>query len=191
MNEAAAEADSPSSDSESCPKLSKPPTTLRYNSTQPNPYNSRPLSIKKSQSSEKGEANILRGDIIIEMLIDLHVNSHFSQPTVRPTSLTLNSLQTDEDPKEIDFFTKQARLQIEARMALAQAKDMAHMQMEVRVNLLRLESNMKNCIIVFRILRRWNVKSRRSRQSQTLSAVRSKRSASIFRRRNGEFHDKC
>lgn len=39
--------------------------------------------------------------------------------------------KTDEDPKEIDFFTKQARLQIEARMALAQAKDIAHMQMEV------------------------------------------------------------
>uniref|UniRef100_A0A182VRG5 SCHIP-1 domain-containing protein n=1 Tax=Anopheles minimus TaxID=112268 RepID=A0A182VRG5_9DIPT len=29
-----------------------------------------------------------------------------------------------------DFFTKQAKLQIEARMALCQAKDMAHMQME-------------------------------------------------------------
>lgn len=53
---------------------------------------------------------------------------------MRPTSLTLSSLQTDEDPKEIDFFTKQARLQIEARMALAQAKDMAHMQMEVSEN---------------------------------------------------------
>lgn len=43
----------------------------------------------------------------------------------------LSEIQTDEDPKEIDFFTKQARLQIEARMALAQAKDIAHMQMEV------------------------------------------------------------
>uniref|UniRef100_A0A182FRW3 SCHIP-1 domain-containing protein n=1 Tax=Anopheles albimanus TaxID=7167 RepID=A0A182FRW3_ANOAL len=30
-----------------------------------------------------------------------------------------------------DFFTKQAKLQIEARMALCQAKDMAHMQMEI------------------------------------------------------------
>lgn len=56
---------------------------------------------------------------------------------VRPTSLTPSSLQTDEDPKEIDFFTKQARLQIEARMALAQAKDMAHMQMEVSENGMR------------------------------------------------------
>lgn len=40
----------------------------------------------------------------------------------------------EDDPKEIDFFTKQARLQIEARMALAQAKDIAHMQMEVNIN---------------------------------------------------------
>lgn len=49
----------------------------------------------------------------------------------RSSALTLDALKTDEDPKEIDFFTKQARLQIEARMALAQAKDIAHMQMEV------------------------------------------------------------
>lgn len=32
---------------------------------------------------------------------------------------------------EADFFARQARLQSEARMALAQAKEMAHMQMEV------------------------------------------------------------
>lgn len=32
---------------------------------------------------------------------------------------------------ENNFFTQQARLQIEARMALSQAKDMAHMQIEV------------------------------------------------------------
>lgn len=55
MNEAAADADSPSSDSESCPKLSQPPTAVRYNSAQANPYSSRPLSMKKSQSSEKGQ----------------------------------------------------------------------------------------------------------------------------------------
>lgn len=60
---------------------------------------------------------------------------------VRPTSLTPSALQTDEDPKEIDFFTKQARLQIEARMALAQAKDMAHMQMEVSENGMRCAWN--------------------------------------------------
>lgn len=48
-----------------------------------------------------------------------------------PVRSMLNAAKSDDDPKEIDFFTKQARLQIEARMALAQAKDIAHMQMEV------------------------------------------------------------
>lgn len=129
MNESAAEADSPSSDSESCPQLSKPPTTqsLRYNSAQPNPYSSRPLSVKKSQSNEKGTT--IRTLNICEHFYSIQ----FYNLLVRPTSLTLSSIQTDEDPKEIDFFTKQARLQIEARMALAQAKDMAHMQMEVSI----------------------------------------------------------
>uniref|UniRef100_A0A182K287 SCHIP-1 domain-containing protein n=1 Tax=Anopheles christyi TaxID=43041 RepID=A0A182K287_9DIPT len=36
-----------------------------------------------------------------------------------------------QDNDTCDFFTKQAKLQIEARMALCQAKDMAHMQMEI------------------------------------------------------------
>ncbi|XP_031616977.1 M-phase inducer phosphatase [Contarinia nasturtii] len=108
---AAADGDSLSSDSESCPNLSKAAThnsqsSSRHSNTntvQPNPYNSRPLSMKKTTSQEK----------------------------VRSSALTLDALKTDDDPKEIDFFTKQARLQIEARMALAQAKDIAHMQMEM------------------------------------------------------------
>lgn len=50
----------------------------------------------------------------------------------RPSSLPIGPKVGDDSTKEIDFFTKQARLQIEARMALAQAKDMAHMQMEVK-----------------------------------------------------------
>lgn len=53
---------------------------------------------------------------------------------MRTSALTQDALKTDEDPKEVDFFTKQARLQIEARMALAQAKDIAHLQMEVIEN---------------------------------------------------------
>lgn len=36
-----------------------------------------------------------------------------------------------KDCEDVDFLTKQARLQAEARMALAQAKEMAHMQMEI------------------------------------------------------------
>lgn len=47
----------------------------------------------------------------------------------RPTTLSIGPSPTD--PSDNNFFTHQARLQIEARMALAQAKDMAHMQMEV------------------------------------------------------------
>lgn len=49
--------------------------------------------------------------------------------TARPVSLPLGPAPL-ESP-DADFFTKQTKLQIEARMALAQAKDMAHMQMEV------------------------------------------------------------
>lgn len=53
---------------------------------------------------------------------------------VRPKSLQYAAASPNgADGAEADFFTKQARLQIEARMALAQAKDMAHMQMEVGI----------------------------------------------------------
>lgn len=65
MNDAAAagDADSLSSDSETCPKLSKaakhknqPPIPVRHSNitAQANPYNSRPLSMKKTASQEKG-----------------------------------------------------------------------------------------------------------------------------------------
>ncbi|KAK9306448.1 hypothetical protein QLX08_002946 [Tetragonisca angustula] len=50
-----------------------------------------------------------------------------SLPPLRLESCTSNSAPIDE----ADFFARQARLQTEARMALAQAKEMAHMQMEV------------------------------------------------------------
>lgn len=50
---------------------------------------------------------------------------------MRPTSLQFDYGASNVNETEADFFTKQARLQIEARMALAQAKDIAHMQMEV------------------------------------------------------------
>ncbi|XP_076280039.1 schwannomin interacting protein 1 isoform X2 [Lasioglossum baleicum] len=55
---------------------------------------------------------------------------------MRPQVLSLPPLRLDIDSNsapidEADFFARQARLQTEARMALAQAKEMAHMQMEV------------------------------------------------------------
>lgn len=46
-------------------------------------------------------------------------------------SLRLDSMNSTPPVDEADFFARQARLQTEARMALAQAKEMAHMQMEV------------------------------------------------------------
>lgn len=66
MNETASDNESPSSDSESCPKLSKSftfsnnstaNTYSRYNSVDTHPYNSRPLTVnvRKSNSTEKGK----------------------------------------------------------------------------------------------------------------------------------------
>ncbi|KAJ6646210.1 putative proline iminopeptidase, partial [Pseudolycoriella hygida] len=114
MNETASDNESPSSDSESCPKLSKTFSNnstgnsySRYNSSDSShPYNTRPLSVnvRKGNTTEKAS---------------------------RPSSLPIGPKIGDDSTKEVDFFTKQARLQIEARMALAQAKDMAHMQMEI------------------------------------------------------------
>ncbi|KAJ8917546.1 hypothetical protein NQ315_005595 [Exocentrus adspersus] len=55
-------------------------------------------------------------------------------PPTRPATLSIGQqlLQPVKEPMtETDFFTRQARLQTEARMALAQAKEMARMQMEI------------------------------------------------------------
>lgn len=55
-------------------------------------------------------------------------------PPARPATLSIGQplLQPVTQPMtETDFFARQARLQTEARMALAQAKEMARMQMEV------------------------------------------------------------
>lgn len=132
MNEAAS--DSESSDSETCPKLSqgmsrrknvqqRSSSLISHRSTalNNNPYSSRPLSVAKSvmDRSERGEH---------EPPVDLiDATKNISFPTAeRPATLALN---VNDDN---NFFTHQARLQIEARMALAQAKDIAHMQMEVK-----------------------------------------------------------
>lgn len=144
VNDAAGgDGDSLSSDSESCPNLSKAATNNGHSSSrhsnttiaQPNPYNSRPLSMKKTASQEKGTMPKTTYLNFSELI--------FSFSTVRSSALTLDALKTDEDPKEIDFFTKQARLQIEARMALAQAKDIAHMQMEVNILSNQFDKNLK------------------------------------------------
>lgn len=85
---AAADGDSLSSDSESCPKLSKPITHTnqstnslsRHSSTiaQPNPYNSRPLSMKKT-SHEKGKLMkcTMGGDAFINHMIIEPITHYF------------------------------------------------------------------------------------------------------------------
>lgn len=64
------------------------------------------------------------------------LGSRQKQMPVRPQVLSLPPLRLDTGSDsapidEADFFARQARLQTEARMALAQAKEMAHMQMEI------------------------------------------------------------
>lgn len=118
MNETVSDNESPSSDSETCPKLTKSKTNeSRYtsNSSQSNnPYSSRPLSVSKKSI---GNGNSSVNNVTTK-----------KNPT-RPASLSLGPPISEDNCS--DFFTKQAKLQIEARMALSQAKDMAHMQMEV------------------------------------------------------------
>lgn len=60
------------------------------------------------------------------------------KPAQRPSTLALQAFEQNSQlhpgcfgSTENDFFSKQARLQTEARMALAQAKQMARMQMEI------------------------------------------------------------
>lgn len=165
---AVAEGESPSSDSESCPKLSKPTTfnqkqqqqQSRHNisTVQPNPYSSRPLTMKKSSSNERSKKKIL-SILLIYCIIEIKISVFFIARSV------LSEMQTDEDPKEIDFFTKQARLQIEARMALAQAKDIAHMQMEVRcIIIMHSHSHVILKGLSVPLICRWNVRSKKQAQ---------------------------
>ncbi|CAH1117590.1 unnamed protein product [Phaedon cochleariae] len=56
------------------------------------------------------------------------------RPAARPATLAVGPpvrRPSDRPSAEMDFFARQARLQTEARMALAQAKEMARMQMEI------------------------------------------------------------
>ena len=129
MNEAAS--DSESSDSETCPKLSQGmsrkknvqrPSSLmnhRNASLNNNPYSSHPLSVVKS-AVDKGEVEKftrLRRDL----------KGVFSTAE-RPTTL---SLGPPTDPSDNNFFTHQARLQIEAQhpryVLIASGQPMYHL----------------------------------------------------------------
>ncbi|CAG4998643.1 unnamed protein product [Parnassius apollo] len=119
MNETASDNEYQASDIEktsNCNKSISRSSTLDNNGCN-HPYQTRPLSV-----------NILKNEksSIVQCV-----------PKLRPSSFTLKtskSFSTQSlnqiDVKETDFYTLQAKLQTEARIALAQAKELAHIQME-------------------------------------------------------------
>uniref|UniRef100_A0A1A9W5D6 SCHIP-1 domain-containing protein n=1 Tax=Glossina brevipalpis TaxID=37001 RepID=A0A1A9W5D6_9MUSC len=124
--EIASDTETNSSDSETCPKLSK---TKVPNSTSTSfasitavdkslhPYHGRPLTIVSSSSNNTNNN---------------HNNNNNNNNNLNNQTQADNLVESySKEDMECDFFTKQAKLQIEARMALAQAKEMAHMQMEI------------------------------------------------------------
>lgn len=125
MNDVSSDTESHSSDSETCPKLSK--ITPRYNTNLSNLLASSIIASHHANSLSVSCTNNNNNKTLLSARA-----ATLSLGAPQPTPQNLNLVQSDED-RECDFFTKQARLQIEARMALAQAKDMAHMQMEVRI----------------------------------------------------------
>lgn len=104
MNETASDTDSPSSDSEHSPGML--PSKVK-----PSPKQSPRLSHMGKMTPAQRPVTLALGG---------------HQPQSLPHALMQSS-----GGAEMDFFAKQARLQTEARMALAQAKEMARMQMEI------------------------------------------------------------
>lgn len=110
MNETASDNESPNSDGEGAAGVRKLNTSTY--SLNDHPYQTRPLSVNIQNENQVGGR-------------------------VRPSSLSLRASSSRPSQSlgsialtEADFFARQARLQTEARMALAQAKEMARIQME-------------------------------------------------------------
>lgn len=120
MNETVSDSDSPNSDNESTTITTPASTTPNSNKpiSRVPPYHKPATILANNNARIRFPPKSTKGQ--------------------RPLSLPLineatqQQLQALSQPvTEADFFARQARLQIEARMALAQAKEMAHMQMEV------------------------------------------------------------
>ncbi|XP_044743289.1 putative uncharacterized protein DDB_G0282133 [Chrysoperla carnea] len=121
MNETVSDSDSPNSDNEST-TITTPAAPNNNNSkliSRAPPYHkSTPTVGNNTRNSRQ-----LNGQRPLSLPI--------SQPAAQPPLTTQSTQSLTDSVNEADFFARQARLQIEARMALAQAKEMAHMQMEV------------------------------------------------------------
>lgn len=110
MNETASDVDSPSSDTE----------TSTCDSEKMSLSRSHTLPAKQCTSATGNSMGAARPSASLLTLPLQQKEPESSQPLPPQQPLT-----------EADFFARQARLQAEARLALAQAKEMAHMQMEV------------------------------------------------------------
>ncbi|XP_050068929.1 schwannomin-interacting protein 1 [Anopheles maculipalpis] len=101
------------------------PSTLQLTRREANfsPHSAHVASNIQSASNKEKKNHEDNQTLSSEMAVP--VKQYQKVPKVNPFCEAL--LQENDT---CDFFTKQAKLQIEARMALCQAKDMAHMQME-------------------------------------------------------------
>ncbi|XP_045767102.1 schwannomin-interacting protein 1 homolog isoform X1 [Maniola jurtina] len=120
MNETASDNESQASDVERsfyCNSKSSSQSSLFSKNSFNHPYQTRPLSVNISKNDK--------------------ITNTQGGAKLRPTSLTLKSTKSRSthslghiELKESDFFALQATLQTEARIALAQAKEKARLQME-------------------------------------------------------------
>lgn len=121
MNETVSDSDSPNSDNEST-TITTPAAPNNNNAkltSRAPPYHKSPPTVGNNTRNSRQ----LNGQRPLSLPI--------SQPAAQPPLTTQSTQSLTDSVNEADFFARQARLQIEARMALAQAKEMAHMQMEV------------------------------------------------------------
>ncbi|XP_016841747.1 schwannomin-interacting protein 1 homolog isoform X2 [Nasonia vitripennis] len=89
-----------------------------------------PMSPSSQSSSSSSASSIAASPSKHQQLLMQNARPHvLSLPPLRLTDAATYANEAPLD--EADFFARQARLQTEARLALAQAKEMAHMQMEV------------------------------------------------------------
>ncbi|XP_060810435.1 putative uncharacterized protein DDB_G0282133 [Amyelois transitella] len=118
MNETASDNESQASDlDKSYSSKSSSRTSLFSKSSYNHPYQTRPLSV-----------NITKNDKIstVQSGTKLRPTSLMSKSSKSRSSQSLGHIEL----KESDFYALQATLQTEARIALAQAKEMARIQME-------------------------------------------------------------
>nr|XP_032529611.1 putative uncharacterized protein DDB_G0282133 isoform X3 [Danaus plexippus plexippus] len=135
MNETASDNESQASDLEhnlNCNSNSSSRSSLLSKNSYNHPYQTRPLSVN----------------------ITKHEKNPPTGAKLRPTSLMFKSKSRSTQSlghielKESDFYALQATLQTEARIALAQAKEMARIQMEVIVNELHSQIESLNDALV-------------------------------------------